>query len=92
MRSRNTHAANHSPCERRVALDKRKLVRDVISIISRFLIERKEFIGRDGQQYSIMGVHQEETESEGFIKIIVKLDAGHEVAAKYAIILQEISH
>ena len=75
-----------------MALDEKKLGRDVSSVISRLFADGEEFPGHDGRQYAIIGINAEETESESFIDVVVKLDDGPRVVAKYAIILQQISH
>lgn len=91
MRDRNTPEPNRSPCERREAFDEKKLERDVAFAISRLFIDGEEFIGHDGRQYAIVAVNEEEAESESFINVMVKLDDGYEVSAKYVILLQQIS-
>jgi len=91
MRDRNTPEPNRSPYERREAFDEKKLERDVAFVISRLFIDGEEFIGHDGRQYAIVAVNEEEAESESFINVMVKLDDGYEVSAKYVILLQQIS-
>jgi hypothetical protein len=91
MRNRDTESFHHSARRCPAALDGKKLGRDVLSAISRLFADGEEFPGHDGRQYAIIGINAEETESESFIDIVVKLDEGRQVVAKYAIVLQQIS-
>jgi|HubBroStandDraft_4_1064222.scaffolds.fasta_scaffold543928_1 hypothetical protein len=91
MRKRDTESFHHSAPRCPAALDKKKLGRDVLSVISRLFADGEEFPGHDGRQYAIIGINAEETESESFIDVVVKFDEGRRVVAKYAIILQQIS-
>lgn len=75
----------------REAFDEKRLAKDVASVLSQFFVEGEEFIGHDGRQYVIICVSEQEAESESFIDVMVKLDGRHELAAKYAILLQQIS-
>lgn len=63
----------------------------MLSTISHLFADGEEFSGHDGRQYAIVSVNEEEMESESFIDVVVKLDEGDQVAAKYAITLQQIS-
>ena len=91
MRNRDTESFHHSARRCPAALDAKKLGRDVLSAISSLFADGEEFPGYDGRQYAIIGFNPEETESESFIDVVVKLDDGPRVVAKYAIILQQIS-
>lgn len=92
MRDRNTPEPNRSSSERREAFDEKRLERDVAFVISHLFVDGEEFIGHDGRQYVIVAVNEEEAESESFINVMVKVDNGNDVAAKYVILLQQISH
>jgi hypothetical protein len=75
-----------------MAFDEEKLGSDVLSMISHLFADGEEFPGHDGRQYSIIGSNnEEESASESFIDVVVRLDEGHEVVAKYAIVLQQVS-
>ena len=89
MRNRDTESFHPPRCP--TDLDKKKLGRDVLSVISRLFADGEEFSGHDGRQYAIIGINAEETESESFVDVAVKLDKGRRVVAKFAIILQQIS-
>jgi hypothetical protein len=91
MRNRDSESFRHSARGCPAALDEKKLGRDVLSAISRRFADGEEFPGHDGRQYAIIGINAEETESESFIDVVVKLDEGRQVVAKYAIILQQLS-
>jgi hypothetical protein len=91
MRNRDTESFHHSAPRCPTDLDKKKLGRDVLSVISRLFADGEEFSGHDGRQYAIIGINAEETESESFVDVAVKLDKGRRVVAKFAIILQQIS-
>jgi hypothetical protein len=62
-----------------------------MSGISRLLVGGEEFIGHDDRQYVMVGINQEEAESEIFVSVMVKLNDRLEVVAKYAIVLQQIT-
>ncbi len=91
MHNRETRDCRHSSTECAMAFDEKKLGRDVLSVVSRLFADGEEFSGHDGRQYVIVGINKAESESESFIDVVVRLDAGHEVVAKYAIVLQQIS-
>jgi hypothetical protein len=78
------------PDAQRISI-KKKLGRDVLSVISRLFADGEEFSGHDGRQYAIIGINAEETESESFVDVAVKLNEGRRMVAKFAIILQQIS-
>jgi hypothetical protein len=91
MPNRDTEGFHHSAPRCPAALDEKKLGRDVLFVISRLFADGEEFSGHDGRQYAIIGINAEETESESFVDVAVKLDKGRRVVAKFAIILQQIS-
>jgi len=91
MHNREAGGSYHSSTECPVAFDEKKFGRDVLSAVSRLFAHGEEFSGHDGRQYVIVGINKEESESESFIDVVVRLDAGHEVVAKYAMVLQKIS-
>lgn len=92
MHDRDTEGSHHSSTGCSVAFAEKKLGRDVLSVISRLFADGEEFPGHDGRQYAIIGINEEETESERFIDVVVKLDEGRQVVvARYAIVLQQIS-
>ena len=89
--NRDTESFHHLAPRYPAALDEKKLGKDVLSAITRLFADGEEFSGHDGRQYTIIGINAEETESESFVDVVVKLDQGRRVVAKYAIILQQIS-
>jgi hypothetical protein len=91
MRNRDTGGFHHLSTARRLAFDEKELGREVLSVISRLFADGEEFTGHDGRQYKIVGITNEESESESFIDVVVRLDEGQEMVAKYAIVLQQIS-
>jgi hypothetical protein len=91
MHNRDTQGPNRSSRERPLTFHEEKLERDIAVVISRMLIEGKEFIGHDGRKYTIILVDEREAGLESFIDVIVKLEGGHQIAAKYVILLQQIS-
>ena len=91
MHNRDTGSSRHSSTEGTAVFDERKLGRDVLSEISHLLADGKEFTGHDGRQYVIKSATKEESESESFIDVVLKFDEGNLVAAKFAIMLQQIS-
>ncbi len=91
MHNRETGGSHHWSTECATAFDEKKLGRDVLSVVSRLFANGEAFFGHDGRQYVIVGINKGQSESESFIDVVVRLDAGHEVVAKYAIVLQQIS-
>jgi hypothetical protein len=91
MHNRDT-LGRHLPGGFAMTFDEKKLGKDLLSVICRLFADaRREFLGHDGRQYMIVGSSSEESESESFINITVKLDEGREVVAKYALLLERIS-
>lgn len=90
MPSRDTKESDLSPARCPIAFDE-KLGKDVLSTISRLFADGKQFLGHDGRQYVIIGFNKEESGSETFIDVVVRSGEGHELVAKYAIVLQQIS-
>jgi hypothetical protein len=68
-----------------------KLKKDVLSAVFDLFARGEEFTGHDQRQYVIVGVKNQESDAEIFIVVRVKIDEGHRVAAKYAVMLQQIS-
>jgi hypothetical protein len=91
MQNRDTEGFHHSGTGCPVAFDEKKLGRDVLSVISRLFADGEEFPGHDGRQYVIIGIKHEESESESFIDVVVKVGDARQVVVKYAIVLQQIS-
>ena len=92
MRNREVRGFHQSSTGRHAAFDEKKIESDVLSAISRLLADGKEFAGHDGRRYAILSVNKEESESESFIDVVARFDEGNVVVAKYAIVLQPISH
>jgi hypothetical protein len=91
MHNRDTGEFDHWSTEGKGVFDKKKLGRDVLSVLSRCLADGTDFTGHDGRQYVIVNATKEESDSENFIDVLVRFDEGNLVAAKYAITLQRIS-
>jgi hypothetical protein len=90
MRTENTRNVHRPTTICRSSLNESKLGRDVLSAVSH-LFAHCEFTGTDRREYVIVGVGNQESESEIFIEVRTKLNDGDRVVAKYALILQQIS-
>jgi hypothetical protein len=87
--TRDNHHSS-SACASLGIFDENKLGRDVLFAISRVFGHGEQFVGHDGRQYVIIAKN-EQSESESFVDVLVKLDGEQKVVAKYAIVPQRIS-
>jgi hypothetical protein len=90
MHSENTRDVHRPSIICSSNLNESKLGKDVLSAVFH-LFDHREFTGHDRRKYVIVGLVNQESESEIFIDVRVKLDDEHRVVAKYAVMLQQIS-
>jgi hypothetical protein len=69
--------------------ERKKLVKDTLSAISRFCTD-KGFVGHDGREY-VIAKRGEKAETKNVVEVTVKIAGGDIALAKYALLLIDIS-